>query len=256
MHTKNKIKRTLKKSKWLVHGVRKIKNAFKEKADPIPQRDLYEDLKFLCRTANLKNPTFIDGGAHNGSTILKLRDEGFVNSKIYAFEPIPDVAKSIETIGDKNVKIFAKAIGNIDGTIDFNINQRAVTSSPLEPKMTNKYHPGMADLFKKITVPVVKLDTLLKENLISQPDIIKFDLQGYEMFGFQGSTETMKNVKIIFTEVEFVELYEKQPLFDDISSFLKQNDFSLFNLYNTSCYTDGQLIEGDALFINNKYFKR
>jgi FkbM family methyltransferase len=254
MNILNKTKKTFKKSKWLVHGVRKIKNGFKKHAPPDEPRDLYKDMRNLCTSINLKNPTFIDGGAHNGSTILKLRDEGFMNCKIYAFEPLPEVAKAIETIGDSDVTVFAKALGNTDGTIDFNVNKKLVTSSPLPPKMSDKYHPGLADLSKKITVPVVKIDTLLREKKITQPDIIKFDLQGYELFGFQGAVETLKQVKIIFTEIEFVELYKNQPLFHDISLFLHQNNFSLFGLYNMGNHDDGQIIAGDALFVNNKYF--
>lgn len=250
-------RKILKKSRWLVHMVRKIRNyIFATKPKLIAPRDLYKDMRELCQLIGLRNPIFIDGGAHNGSTILKLRDEGFMNSKISAFEPIPKVAAAISEIGDKNVTVFAKALGNKDGTIDFNVNKKIVTSSPLDPDMTNKYHPGLADLSEKITVPVVKIDTLVREKIIPQPDIIKFDLQGYELLAFQGAVETLRQVKIIFTEIEFVELYKNQPLFHDISLFLKQNNFSLFNLYNLGDHHDGQIIAGDALFLNNAYFKK
>lgn len=253
----NTVKNNLKKSRWLVHAVRKVRNSLSaRKPESIIPRDAYKDIRVLCKSIDLKNPTFIDGGAHNGSFILKLRDEGFMNSQICAFEPMPKVAAAISKIDDKKITVFAQALGAKDGTIDFNINSRTVTSSPLEPNMTKKYYPGLTDLSEKITVPVVKIDTLVREKIIPQPDIIKFDLQGYELAAFQGAVETLAQVKMIYTEVEFVELYKNQPLFHDISLFLAQNNFSLFNLYNLGDHTDGQLIAGDALFLNNKYFKK
>lgn len=250
------LKNNLKKSRWLVHAVRKIRNSRAVKQpESVNSQDLYKDLKFLCKSIHLKNPIFIDGGAHNGSTILKLRDEGFMNSHIDAFEPMPEIASAISKIGDKNVTVFAQALGDKDGAVEFNVNKRAVTSSALESSMTKKYYPGLTDLVEKITVPVIKIDTLLREKKINQPDIIKLDLQGYELLALRGAKETLADVKIIFTEIEFVELYKDQPLFHDISLFLHQNNFSLFNLYNLGSHHDGQLIAGDALFLNNKYFK-
>ncbi len=256
-HGINNMKEILKKSKKLIRVVRKIKNFFKKKMPQLKTRDCYKDMRILCDSIGLANPVFIDGGAHNGSFILKLRDEGFYDSKIIAFEPIPEVGNSILKFNDENVMLFIKALSDNDGTIEFNVNKRAVTSSILEPEMHEKYHPGgLADLSKKITVDSVKLDTLVKNGTVSQPDIIKLDLQGYELFALKGAQDVLTDVKMIFAETEFVPLYKNQPLFSEIELFLRENNFSLFHLYNLSISAEGQLLACDALFLNNAFFKK
>jgi len=246
----------LKKSKTLVRTVKSIRKLFTKKRPPTNDRDLFVDLKSLCKSIDLIHPTFIDGGAHNGSTILKLREEGFIDSVIYAFEPIPHAAQALKALGDSNVTVFSKALSNTDGTVIFNVNKKAVTSSMFEPDMAKVYHPTLTDLSEKISVPTVQIDTLVKNKEMNQPDIIKLDLQGAELQALKGSIETMKHVKIIYTEVEFVKLYKEQPLFHDITLFLEKNNFSLFNLYNCGTHEDGQILAGDALFVNNTYFKK
>ncbi len=253
----NNMKEKLKKIKKLVRVVRKIKNFLKKHASPVIERDAYKDLRTLCDSIGLANPIFIDGGAHNGSFILKLRDDGFYDSKIIAFEPIPEIGNSILKFNDGNVMLFIKALSDKDATIEFNVNKRAVTSSILEQDMHEIYHPGgLADLSKKITVSSVRIDTLVKNGTIPQPDIIKLDLQGYELFALKGAQDVLPNVKIIFAETEFVTLYKNQPLFSEVELFLRANNFSLFNFYYLSVAANGQLLACDALFINNAFFKK
>ncbi len=251
------MKEILKKSKKLIRIVRKIKNFFKKKMPTLKTRDCYKDMRTICDSIGLANPVFIDGGAHNGSFILKLRDEGFYDSKIIAFEPIPEVGNSILKFNDENVILLTRALGDMDAVVEFNVNKRAVTSSILEPEMHEKYHPGgFTDLSKRITVSSVRIDTLVKNGTIPQPDIIKLDLQGYELFALKGAQDVLPNVKIIFAETEFVTLYKNQPLFSEIELFLRENNFSLFYLYNLSIATNGQLLACDALFLNNAFFKK
>jgi hypothetical protein len=59
---------------------------------------------------------------------------------------------------------------------------------------------------------------------------------------------------VITTEVEFVPLYEGQPLFGDIDVFLRQHGFKLLNLYDLWTQEDGQLTAGDAVYLNTRYF--
>ena len=162
------MKKILKKSKVLVHIVRKARKLFENKEVP-ESRDAFKDIRKLCKSIDLQKPIFIDGGAHNGSMILTIRDAGFVDSKIFAFEPIPSAATQIEKIGDYNVTVFTKALGDRDGVIDFNVNARAVTSSALESNLAKRYYPGLTDLSEKITVPLVKLDRSLMNCVPAEP---------------------------------------------------------------------------------------
>ena len=69
-----------------------------------------------------------------------------------------------------------------------------------------------------------------------------------------------RNIIGIEVEIEFIDYYKKQPLFDQIFQFLFQRGFHLFDLrpiYWRTKYADGnyfsksQLIWADALFLKN-----
>lgn len=58
-------------------------------------------------------------------------------------------------------------------------------------------------------------------------DMIKIDVQGAELAVFEGAAERLDQVLMIWTEVEFIPLYEKQPLFRDVDRFLTERGFLL-----------------------------
>jgi len=118
---------------------------------------------------------------------------------------------------------------------------------------------------------VITLDEYSSQNSI-EFDILKLDVQGAELAILQGGKYQLENnCKAVITEVEFVELYKEQPLFNDIDCFLKQRGFTLFDLdirrwsrkklsKNLHKVKFGQIIYADALYLkdpieNNTYRK-
>jgi hypothetical protein len=57
------------------------------------------------------------------------------------------------------------------------------------------------------------------------PDLLAMDTQGYELEVLKGATETLKSVKVVYTEVSNVPLYEGSALVDDIDEFLQPYGF-------------------------------
>jgi hypothetical protein len=56
-------------------------------------------------------------------------------------------------------------------------------------------------------------------------DLLKIDTQGTEAEILAHAGETLKSCLIIQTEVEFVQLYEEQPLFADVDQLLRGRGF-------------------------------
>ncbi len=198
------------------------------------------------------SPVIVDGGASVGRMIELFLSE-YSSPTIHAFEPIPEIAAQLQTqFGSRpGVTVHQQALGAENRTVSFQILNRHSSSSVLKPSSTNvRYHSSEMDVSRVVEVPMVRLDSVLDQEI----DILKLDLQGYELEALRGGERLLPQIKAITTEVEFVPLYEGQALFCDIDVFLRQHGFCLLNLYELWTHPDGQLTAGDAVYLNTRYF--
>eukprot|EP00928_Gymnodinium_smaydae_P016841 TRINITY_DN16374_c0_g1_i1.p1 TRINITY_DN16374_c0_g1~~TRINITY_DN16374_c0_g1_i1.p1 ORF type:complete len:418 (-),score=50.09 TRINITY_DN16374_c0_g1_i1:32-1135(-) len=70
-----------------------------------------------------------------------------------------------------------------------------------------------------------RLDDLLSEMPEERIDYLKLDVQGYELAVLKGAEKALKDVLVVHTEVEFVEMYEGQPLFAEVDQFMRKAGF-------------------------------
>lgn len=108
------------------------------------------------------------------------------------------------------------------------------------------------DIRQVVEVLQVRLEDVMQGN--NEIDLLKLDLQGYELEALKGCGRLLERIKIITIEIEFVALYDGQPLFGDIDVFLRAHEFRMLNLYELYTQPDGQLTAGDAVYLNSKYY--
>ncbi|MEM6843551.1 MAG: FkbM family methyltransferase [Bacteroidota bacterium] len=215
-------------------------------------RDRFAD---ISEKVDKKNPIIVECGASTGPIIEKYLSL-FDDPIVYAFEPQPKFVEILTAkfSGNPNIHIFRKAVGASNDILQFNVLSRNTSSSFLNPTPTNKnYHPEEMERSSVIEVEQVRIDKVIQD---SQIDLLKLDLQGYELEALKGCEKVLDKIKIITTEIEFIPLYEGQPLFGDIDAFLRNNHFCLFNLYELYTQKDGQLTAGDAIYLNTKYYSQ
>ena len=87
-----------------------------------------------------------------------------------------------------------------------------------------------------MSIDVSTLDIWAKERGVTYVDYIKIDTQGAELSILKGGIKTLKNVKFLEVEVEFNPIYEGQPMFSDVDSFLRTYGFVLWKLSNLVHY--------------------
>jgi len=214
-------------------------------------RNRFEDIKHLV---TMEDPTIIDGGANLGSTI-----DSFLNMyespEIHAFEPIPKFVKLLEErFGNhKNIHIYPFALGALKKTVNFNILNYPHSSSILQPETWNyKYHGNKMQTSDRIDVDQIRIDEFLSGIKIN---ILKLDLQGYELEALKGCEKMISDIKVVMTEIAFVPLYRNQALFSDIDIYLRDHNFRLYNLYELWTQMDGQLTAGDAIYLNQNFIE-
>ncbi|NQU45014.1 FkbM family methyltransferase [bacterium] len=210
------------------------------------KRGRFADMKMFTPG---KRPVIVDVGANKGRTIRRFL-QLFPDATIFAFEPQPDLADDLRAAfaDTKRVEVRQMAVGSRVGEIEFQVLRHASSSSALPPSQHNiRYHPGDMDVVEKIRVQQTTLDSALD---VERVDILKLDIQGFELEALRGATQILKKTNLLMTEIEFLPLYEEQGLFADVDTFLRGQGFRLFNLYDLFTQEDGQLTAGDALYLN------
>lgn len=151
----------------------------------------------------------------------------FPESKIIAFEIDKNLCDTLNRNAKSGMCYFPIALGQR--------NEIRLLFETEHPMCTSLYYPN-TELLKRFnaldvampksvtSVHTVSLDEFT-ENYTLSPDFIKIDIQGAELEVFKGGEKALKTVVGIVSEVEFVPLYLKQPLFGDVSSFLSERKF-------------------------------
>ncbi len=215
------------------------------------RRDPYDDLAALIEEPR---PTLIDGGAHRGHTVAELRAR-FPEALIHAFEPIPALARAVRArfVGDPRLVVHQAALAAEDGLLAFHVLAQDATSSVFPPSdLARRYQGGNVELRERLEVLALRLDRAVPGPI----DAVKLDLQGYELEALRGLGARLAEVRAILTEVELAPLYDGQPLFADVDAFLRAQGFRLFHLYELWSHPDGQVTAGDALYVNERFFRR
>lgn len=172
---------------------------------------------------------------------------------IHSFEPNPSLATTLDTTyaNVDGIHVHQNALGAENTVVEFHVNTNDFTSSVLPSSEINHAHLGNgAEVEETIRVEQVRID----DQLTRAPDVVKLDLQGYELEALRGASEFLAEVQVVVTEISFIPLYEGQPLYCDIAAYLRENGFGLYNLYDLSTRLDGQLSAGDAVFVNTEDF--
>jgi FkbM family methyltransferase len=202
-----------------------------------------------------ENPCIFDVGAHYGET-TSIYKGLFPEARIYAFEPFAESAEIFlqNTKMYSEVKFFECAFSNLAGESEFFINASDATNSLLNSTVTNSWIDDVTKNYRTLMVKTETIDGFCEINNIEKIDILKLDVQGGEKLVLEGAINMLSSNKInmIFTEVEFIEIYKNQPLFHDITSFLAKYDYKLFGLYQTHCLENGQIAWCDAIYIKTK----
>lgn len=140
------------------------------------------------------NDIIVDIGANIGYYALlegKKADKGM----IYAVEPIPKnnslLRKNVELNNYKNVSVFQYAVGDKDGIGRMNVCDKGNWCSFTKNPNSN--------IVEEIEVPLITLDSFVKQNIQKNPNLVRMDVEGYECQIIKGMKKILNkkgNLKI------------------------------------------------------------
>jgi FkbM family methyltransferase len=153
----------------------------------------------------------------------------FPGSQIHGFELDPAVCAQMNASAPPGVKFHPQALGRREEERDLYLTNHPMCSSLYKPNdayLALFQNLEVAQQKSKTTVRTVGLDHFSRKEKLGAIDFIKIDIQGAELDVFHGGEQTLKDVLMIVTEVEFVPVYQDQPLFGDVSAFLQSQGLS------------------------------
>lgn len=196
--------------------------------------------------------TLVDVGCRGGLPHIWRDIQQYM--KVIGFEPDEEEYKSLLLCKPDNFVYFNKALFNKKSDVEFFVNNNQQTSSLLPVNET--YFRRFSYISRVRTVDRIRiqtdtLDNQLLEGDIDDIDFIKLDTQGSELYIMEGAVDIIsKSVLGIEVEVEFLPLYEEQPLFCDVDSFLRKQGFELFDLNIRKWNRENILLDEAKLGIN------
>lgn len=191
----------------------------------------------------------VDVGANRGQFSLIAR-YCFPVADIFSFEPLNGAARRFHSLfkSDHRVFLFNSAIGPSEYAVDMHVSERDDSSSLLPiTERQNALFPGTAEAHKT-SVKVARLATLLADRKLTQPCLLKLDVQGFELQALHGCESCLHQVDSVYVECSFMELYAGQALADEIIEWLGQRAFRLQGVYNVSYDASGVAVQADFLF--------
>ena len=180
--------------------------------------------------------------------------------KSILFEPDKEEYKKLIANKSESTLVINSALAEKSKLVDFNICKWQEVSSIYIPNhsVLDRYEDSNRfEIDRTITLEADTIDSLLQKENIEEIDFIKIDTQGSELDILKGATNYFESLIGLEVEVEFIELYHKQPLFSEVNKFIESKGFSLIDL--RKCYwkrkgknnsnRKGQLIYADALYL-------
>ena len=150
-------------------------------------------------------------------------------------------------------KIYNSAVWSREGSLSINFCKKPMASSHFNPNRTFVDKFSDSERFDVVSQEEINI-TRLDELDIDKVDFIKLDIQGGEIEALKGGENLLTQCLGLEVEVEFLPMYESQPLFGDVCQYLKEKgfefiDFTSINRWERKKYGYGQAVFGDALFL-------
>jgi FkbM family methyltransferase len=208
-----------------------------------------EDLK--SRGWNCK--TVLDVGANQGNW-SRMAKEIFTDAKFYLIEPQIEMKDNLEKFCNeyKDCHYFSVGAGAKKDILTFTVWDDLAGSSFLPKPNENLKQEG-----KQREIEITTIDDLLSTSKIEMPDLIKLDIQGFELEALKGAESTFSNTEVYILEVSLFHFDVAMPVFSDVINFMLERGYVAYDFPGfLRRPLDGALGQCDVCFVKKDGFFR
>ena len=173
-----------------------------------------------------ENDNIIDVGTNIGSTILQFTNLSGEESRIIGFEPDPvnfkNCQKNISLNKFKNIQVFSEGLGNEKGSFQLIVDE---PSNRGMNRVSIENQPGKSSAM----INIETLDSIINREKINRINIVKIDVEGFEMNVLKGAVKLVESQSpIFFIEIDDNNLKKAGSSSLELITFLIQMKYHIF----------------------------
>jgi FkbM family methyltransferase len=163
---------------------------------------------------------------------------------IGCFEPIEKACHILREMmrEQPTIELYAAAVG---ATEEPCVEMRAANASST---MLRDPHNGS---YPRVEVPQTTIDATVRRVYAGRaPDLLKLDVQGYELEVLKGAEASLRDVRVILSELSLLDIHEGVPLLNEVLVWLSQRGFVPYDICGlTRRPLDRALWQTDMVFV-------
>lgn len=210
---------------------------------------LLEDL----RSRGLKCTAILDVGA-NSTLWSRMAQAVFPEAKFYMIEPQIEMKEKLESFCKEfsNSSYFMAGAGARSELMTLTIWDDLQGSSFLPLK-----NESLKDKGKQREIEIITIDSLIESSEIKIPELIKLDIQGFELEALKGAEKTFGLTEVFILEVSLFSFENRMPIFYEVIDFMKRRGYVVYDFPSfLRRPLDGALGQCDVCFVKENGFLR
>jgi FkbM family methyltransferase len=203
----------------LGYDIRRIKLPPNSPDRPMGFVPLFEGVKYRgveCRT-------FLDGGA-NTTSVSRTIKKIYPGAKCILIEPNEDLEPYLQKFCNefKDSKYFLSGLGAKKEVLTFTVSDYIGGSTFMYNRDEELIRTN-----KQKDVQVISIDDLITSGEIEIPDIIKLDIQGFEIEALKGASKTFGKTELYLLETAMFKFDDSpgMPDFTDVFNFMAERNY-------------------------------
>lgn len=206
----------------------------------------FKDSLFRVREKGIAIEQVVDVGAARGEWTRACMDV-FPEARYFLLDPLESNAAVIEAAFHEHPKVtfWCGGLGAEPGHAEFHIHPgfQGDTSSFLGSEH------DLQDGSSVATVEIRTMDSFLGTEMLCAPQLIKADVQGFELEVLRGAARCLETAELVLLEVQFRQVYEQAPLAHDAIAWMGERGFPILDICSyVQRPSDLELGEADLLF--------
>jgi FkbM family methyltransferase len=190
------------------------------------QVDQMRPLLFELRQRGLEARAILDVGAYQGLW-SEMAAEPFPAARFFLIEPQVEMKPSLDAFCRRHPgsRWFPAGAGAAPG-------ERILTTVADDycgASFLREPSEEMARSLRQRRVPIVTIDSLLEEAAITMPDLVKLDVQGFELEALRGGQRLFGPVEAFILEVSLFRFMPGLPLFHEVVAFMAERDYYAYD---------------------------